>query len=93
MGVKVRFLDNAATNATTPPSSAVELPASTVFDVDGKRYVWRVIDSTVERVAVSTGALRGDRIEILSGISAGDSVVLQPTAELQDGGKVTVKGE
>ena len=93
MGVKVRFLDNTTADAITSPSSAVELPASTVFDADGKRYVWRVVDSTVERVAVSTGTLRDDRIEILSGISAGDSVVVLPSDELQDGGKVTVKGE
>jgi RND family efflux transporter MFP subunit len=91
MGVKVRFLDNAAANATTPPPSAVELPASAVFDAEGNRYVWRVVDSTLERVAVSTGTQRSDRIEILSGISAGDSVVLQPTEQLQDGGKIKVK--
>ena len=93
MGVKVRFLDNAAVDTAAAPRSVVELPASTVFDADGKRYVWRVLDSTLERVAVSTGTQRNDRIEIVSGISAGDSVVLQPTAELQDGGKVTIKDE
>jgi hypothetical protein len=91
MGVKVRFLDNAAASPATPSRSAVELPATAVFDADGKRYVWRVMDSTVERVAVSTGTQRDERIEILSGINTGDSVVLQPTAELQDGGKIKVK--
>lgn len=91
MGVKVRFLDNAAADTSAAARSAVELPASSVFEADGKRYVWRVVDATLERVAVGTGAQRTDRIEILSGISAGDSVVLQPTAELQEGDKVKVK--
>lgn len=93
MGVKVRFMDNAAANATTPARAIVELPISAVFDADGKRYVWRVIDSKLERVAVSTGAERGDRIEILSGINAGDSVVTQPNEQLQEGGKIKVKSK
>jgi RND family efflux transporter MFP subunit len=91
MGVKVRFLDKANPVGAAPMRAAVELPSSTVFSADGKSYVWRVVDNKVERVAVSTGNTRNDHVEILSGINAGDSVVLQPNDKLQDGGKVKVK--
>jgi RND family efflux transporter MFP subunit len=92
MGVKVRFLDKASETGSAP-RTVLELPSSVVVSADGKQYVWRVIDSKVERIAVSTGSTRNDRIEVLSGINAGDSVVLQPTTELQDGGKIAVKDE
>ncbi len=93
MGVKVRFLDKAGAAGAAPTRSAVEVPSSAVFSADGKSYVWRVSDNQVERVAVSTGNSRNDRVEILSGINAGESVVLQPHAELQDGGMIKAKSQ
>ncbi|MGE0115172.1 MAG: efflux RND transporter periplasmic adaptor subunit [Steroidobacteraceae bacterium] len=93
MGVKVRFLDNSTATTTAATRAAVELPSSAVFSVDGKSYVWRVVKNTLERVAVSTGNERSGRMEILSGINAGDSVVLQPNEKLQEGGKIKVKNE
>jgi RND family efflux transporter MFP subunit len=93
MGVKVRFLDKAAAVNAAPTRAAVEVPSSAVFSADGNSYVWRVPDDKVERVAVKTGNTRGDRIEILSGINAGDNVVSTPNDQLQDGGKIKVKGQ
>ncbi len=93
MGVKVRFLDPASPTQATAARSSVELPSSAVFSADGKRYVWRVSDNTLERVAVSTGNEHSGRMEILSGINASDSVVIQPTEKLQDGGRIKVKSQ
>jgi RND family efflux transporter MFP subunit len=93
MGVKVRFLDKASATTAAPTRAAVDVPGSAVFNADGKSYVWRVIDNKVERVAVSTGNTRSDRIEILSGINPGDSVVVTPNDKLQDGSKVKVKNQ
>jgi HlyD family secretion protein len=92
MGVKVRFLDNTPA-AVTPTHTIVELPSSAIFNVDEKRYVWRVTDSKLERVAVSAGADRSGRTEILSGISADDRVVSQATEQLKDGMKVKIRGD
>jgi RND family efflux transporter MFP subunit len=91
MGVKVRFLDNASAKSDAPARMMLEAPSSAVFSADGRQYVWRVVDNSVERIAVSTGNAHGDRIEILSGISAGDQLVLQPNEQLKDGGKIKVK--
>ncbi len=93
MGAKVRFLDPASPTQATAARSSVELPSSAVFSADGKHYVWRVSDNTLERVAVSTGNEHGGLIEILSGVNASDSVVIQPTEKLQDGGRIKVKSQ
>jgi multidrug efflux pump subunit AcrA (membrane-fusion protein) len=44
----------------------------------------------VERRAVTTGGIDGDRIEILAGLNAGDRVVITPPVELTDGATVVV---
>lgn len=92
MGVKVRFLDNNVAVAA-PTRTVVELPSSAIFAVDDKRYVWRVVDNKLERVAVSTGADRNGRTEILSGISAGETVVSHTSDQLKEGLKVKLRGE
>jgi hypothetical protein len=40
---------------------------------------------------VRVGAEDGDRIEVVSGVSAGERVVNSPPAALQDGDRVRVK--
>lgn len=93
MGVKVRFLDAAEQANNAPARSVVHVPSSAVIDVEGKPYVWRVVDNVVERIAVSTGGMHGDNTEILSGINAGDQVVLTPNDKLRDGAKIKVKAD
>jgi multidrug efflux pump subunit AcrA (membrane-fusion protein) len=91
MGVKVRFLDKALPATAAPPRAAVEVPSSAVFSTEGNSYVWRVADGKVERVAVKAGNTHGDRIEILSGVNAGESVVSTLNEKLQEGSKVKLK--
>jgi len=40
---------------------------------------------------VKTGALRGDQLEVLSGLSAGERVVAAPSATLRDGQPLEVQ--
>lgn len=91
MGVKVRFLDNAQQNKAQ--QAAIELPSSAVFSSNGKNYVWQLRDNRIHRIAVATGAIRNDRMEIRSGIQAGDQVVAQPSDKLKEGMRVKVHHE
>lgn len=87
MGVKVRFLENGV--AKTQATAAIaRIPASAVVSEGEVRYVWRVRNDTVERVAVRTGPERDGQIDILSGLNAGDLVVAQPVAGLADGARI-----
>lgn len=54
----------------------VKLPAETVFEEDGKTFVWRVTEvdgaKTKEKVEVTIGRRSDREVEILSGLSEGD---------------------
>ncbi len=67
------------------PASAVSVSGQMerVFVAgDGNRAVLRL---------VKTGALRGDQLEVLSGLSAGERVVAAPSATLRDGQPLEVQ--
>jgi RND family efflux transporter MFP subunit len=86
MGVKVSFLDAAApAGAAGAARPAVLVPATAVALEGATSYVWRLKGATVEHIAVRTGREQGGQIELLSGISAGDTVVVRPVAGLAPG--------
>ena len=86
MGVKVRFLEDGT--AAQRSSAVVRIPTSSVVSEADTRYVWRVRDDTVERVAIRTGSEREGQIDVLSGLNAGDLVVTRPVEGLKDGAKI-----
>jgi hypothetical protein len=93
MGVKVSFLDAAAAagpGADTGNASrlSVHVPATAAVREGDTTFVWRVRGNTVERIAVLPGRERNGQIELLSGISAGDTVVVRPVAGLAPGANV-----
>jgi len=86
MGVRVSFL-SAPSAARTPPAGAagVLVPAAAVR-VEGKAGVVFVFaDDKVQRRSVTLGQSVGADRQVLSGLSAGERVVLSPPASLGDG--------
>ena len=70
---------------------ALTLPQSAVQMRDGFHYVYLVgDDNKVAQTKVVVGRRSGDRIEIVSGIDAGQSVVLSGVGFLSDGDTVRV---
>lgn len=64
------------------------LPATAVAqDVDGT-FAMKVVEGVVARTPVTTGIRDGARIEILSGLSVGDTVVARAAAFVRDGDRV-----
>jgi RND family efflux transporter MFP subunit len=89
MGVKVSFLEAREQGEGSPSARpAVRLPASAVFEQDGSRYVWRVQDEGVERVAVRTAAERDGNVDVIAGINPGDVIVARPVEGLAEGASV-----
>lgn len=80
-GQFVRLLFNAG-----GPRTRILVPASSV-SLDGEQsYVWRISNAGVAaRVPVDVGRISEGQIEILRGISEGDSIVLSPPDDLFDG--------
>lgn len=72
-------------------SAALTLPQSAITRRDGRAYVWLLgEEGRVASRAVETGRSQGERIEVVSGITAQDRVVLSGGAFLAEGAKVTV---
>jgi RND family efflux transporter MFP subunit len=93
MGVRVSFLEAAPAPGTQapPPPKGVLVPASALQQRDGAQVAFVVQqDGTVQRREVRVGRSLGDDREVSDGLAGGETVVLDPPAELADGGKVSV---
>jgi RND family efflux transporter MFP subunit len=89
MGVKVSFLERAREPQPAAAARArILVPKAAVRSADGANIVWVVRDERVERRAVSVGTADGEQVEILSGLNAGERVVVEGPAELADGARV-----
>jgi RND family efflux transporter MFP subunit len=75
--------------------SAIRVPLTAVGEDRDGRFVFVIVDEaneegTVKRVPVSVGAIEADRLQILSGITAGAKVVTAGVSRIQDGMRVRV---
>jgi len=77
---------------TMPPAPVVLVPKRAVMEQNGQSIVWIVSGGTATRRAVTLGADRLDRVEVRSGVAAGEMVVVNPPARLSDRALVRVKG-
>ena len=87
MSVKVAFRDNNA----TPAGRAVIVPKAAVLNRDQRDVVFVVNNGTVERRAVTVTDTQGDDSVLSAGVAAGEKVVVNAPATLQDGMIVKVK--
>ncbi len=90
MGVKVSFLGDDSPQGAAAARRML-MPKAAVHTADGKAVVFVVHQDRVERRAVRVGLEEGDKVEVLSGLSAGDRVVTDGPASLKDGDKVKVQ--
>jgi RND family efflux transporter MFP subunit len=94
MGVKVSFLREETPDATSSSDAArVLVPKNAVRSEDGRSVVFVVHDERVERRAIKTGGERGNQLEVLSGISAGERVVVEGPQCLKDGDRIRIQQE
>jgi membrane fusion protein (multidrug efflux system) len=77
-----------------PERRALLLPEIAVVQVAQKSFVWRVKDDgSVEQAEVVLGARRDGQAEIVSGLAAGERVVVEGVGKLRPGAKVAEAGE
>jgi RND family efflux transporter MFP subunit len=89
MGVKVSFLNERAPEAEqAAPRARFLVPKTAVRSDNGASIVFVVRDDRAERRAVRVGAADGERVEVTSGINAGERVVVDGPATLVDGARV-----
>jgi len=93
MGVKVSFLGDApAAPSGAPAAPRAALPKDAVRNIDGRTVVFVLkSDERVERRAIALGLENGGEVEVISGVSAGERVVLSAPQTLKDGDKVKIQ--
>ena len=96
MGAKVTFLDStgdAASLATATPAHPLpRVPARALVAGDGSsRRAWVIDGETVHPVRVETGGETEGFVEVRSGLSGGERVVLDPPSRLEEGTRVRVR--
>jgi RND family efflux transporter MFP subunit len=92
MGVRVAFLDEQPGGDLAQSSRGVLVPASAIVQRDGASVVFVVEDNRARLRPVTAGALGGDLRLVENGLDAGERVVLDPPAGLEDGGRIALRG-
>ena len=90
MGVRVAFLNPASPPApgNAPPRTGVLVPSVSVRPEGDQGVVFVFADGKVERRRVTLGQASGAERQVLSGLRAGERVVLSPPEALRDGAAV-----
>jgi membrane fusion protein (multidrug efflux system) len=77
----------------TAPAAALLVPASAVETVAGTSRVFVIGNSNkIEERIVTLGEIVGDRVELASGVKAGERVAANPRGKLSDGARVQIEG-
>ena len=90
MGVRVGFLEPGAATRRAPATSLVLVPAEAIRGDGGSAAVFVVLDGKAVRRPVTIGKMAGADREVVTGLRAGERVVVSPPASLRDGGAVRV---
>ena len=90
MGVSVSFLEQAAADADAADAAprSLRVPAGAIVERDGTTIAFALAGDHVERRVVGAGATVGAQREVTSGLVAGEDVVVDPPADLEDGSLV-----
>lgn len=90
MGVKVTFLGEEEHQAKKAPAG-VMVPLAAVREDGGQKIVFLLKGDRIERHAVKVGAASGSQMQILAGLTTGDTLVTGGPDNLKDGEAVAIK--
>ena len=91
MGARVVFREQPdSAGAARPSVTRVFVPAAAVRSDAGSDIVFVVTEGRVARRAITAGPVSGDEREVRSGLSGGETLVLDPPTELSDGARVRI---
>jgi RND family efflux transporter MFP subunit len=94
MGVRVAFLGPPVGGGAAPGKAAVLVPTEAIVSAPGgQSAVFVYAENKVERRSVTLGPGGEASRQVLSGIRAGEQVVLSPPASLPDGARVKLAKE
>jgi multidrug efflux system membrane fusion protein len=85
--VNIRLLLDTHKDVVTMSNAGIQrgIPGTFVYLINA--------DSTVSVRPIKLGAVEGDRVEVLSGLQAGDRVVIDGADKLREGAKIVIRSE
>ena len=89
MGARVEFLV-AQDGGTDEAAPRLFVPAEAVRTSGNETVVWVVRNATANRTPITAGPVSGGRREVRSGLSGGETIILDPPSDLEDGAQVNV---
>jgi len=90
MRAKVNFLSAKKEN-TKVSEPKLTLPLNSIITRNGQKVVFVINNDSVVETAVTLGESIGSRIEVVSGVSAGQKVILKPNDSTQTGMKISLE--
>ncbi|MCK6541105.1 efflux RND transporter periplasmic adaptor subunit [bacterium] len=91
MSAKVNFLTEAISDSAMQAKPKLMVNTSAVVERNGRKVALSVVSGKIRAIPVMTGERNGNKTEIVNGLTAGDKVIDNPTADLNDGDTVTTE--
>jgi RND family efflux transporter MFP subunit len=88
MSAKVAFLSRDIRDNEQEPRTA--LLESAILAHNSKKSVFLIHENRVKETPITVGDQFGDMVEILSGVKAGDKVVLSPLGKIKNGSRIKI---
>jgi membrane fusion protein (multidrug efflux system) len=78
---------------TSTRKEALVVPATSVVDLGGRRGVFTPLNETAVFRALEVGTEQGAIVEVLGGLSDGDTVITTGSSALRDGDRIVLPGD
>lgn len=88
MSAKVAFLSREVREDEKKPRTALNRAA--IMERNGNKSVYLIKENRVVETVVTLGEKLGDTVEVLSGVKAGDRVVLKPLEKMRNGSRIKI---
>lgn len=93
MSAKVQFLSKPPSDSLVSAVPKLVVPASSIVSRDGGKVTFVVKEGVAKESPIETGSILGSLMEVTSGLSEGDLVVIDPGTRMEDGTHVRIAQE
>ncbi|HZD05583.1 MAG TPA: efflux RND transporter periplasmic adaptor subunit, partial [Longimicrobiales bacterium] len=93
MGARVVFREEAREGPAEPLPARIFIPATAARTEGGETVVYLMVEGRARRRVVEAGPVSGEEREVRSGLEGGETLIVDPPAELADEARVRAVGD
>lgn len=90
MSARVNFFEDSDTAQQDTFANVIAVSKGAITNRDNQKIVFRINGEFVKQVPITTGRELGKLVEIKSGLSQGDKIVLNPPGKMSDNEKIEI---